>query len=207
MSATGTASATVRSTAPAAAPKASGSNEHPVSLGRIVVGVDGSEHSRRALRWAAYFARLTGSSVEATLVWEPPAPSGYGWNFTGTGYYPTPEMQKGLTDTLAAVYGDERPERLTLHTLQGYPAAQLIKRSKGAGLLIVGSRGHGGFAGMLLGSVSCKVAEHAHCPVLVVHENEPPGYEPPGPPAAEPATAEPAAAEPAAGPPAAGPPA
>ena len=149
---------------------------------RIVVGVDGSEHSKRALRWAAHLARLERAPIEAVLVWEPPAPAGYGWNFMESGWDPIPEMQKSLTATVDEVFGAQRPPLLTLHTVVGYPAVQLVRISADAALLVVGSRGHGGFANLLLGSVSAKCSQHAQCPVLVVHDTEPP--EPPGPPAA-----------------------
>lgn len=141
---------------------------------RIVVGVDGSDHSKRALRWAAYLARLEDAPIEAVMVWEPPAPAGYGWNFVARNSDPMPEMQKALTETIDDVFGADRPQHLTLHTVLGYPAAQLLKAAKDAGLLIVGSRGHGGFANLLLGSVSARCSEHAQCPVLVVHDTEPP---------------------------------
>jgi nucleotide-binding universal stress UspA family protein len=81
-------------------------------------------------------------------------------------------MEKVLTDTVDATFGADRPAELKLTVAEGPPAAVLVDRSAGALMLVVGSRGHGGFMGLLLGSISANVAEHASCPVLVVHGNQ-----------------------------------
>ena len=73
-----------------------------------------------------------------------------------------------LADVTEAVFGSERPEWFSAVTAQGTPAKVLIDASKDAEMLIVGSRGHGGFVGLLLGSVSSACVAHAHCPVLIV---------------------------------------
>lgn len=142
--------------------------------GRIIVGVDGSEHSKHALRWAAWFGQLLGKPIDAMMVWEPLPAAGYGWNFGATEWDQSEETQKALTRTIDEVFGTERPPLLSLHTTEGYPAIHLIEASSDAAMLLVGSRGRGGFANLLLGSVSAKCAEHAHCPVLVVHDTDPP---------------------------------
>lgn len=138
----------------------------------IVVGVDGSPDSVRALRWAAQLAALFGSPIEAIMVWEPPIE--FGWTYPVA--LRTDDWQErcmqAMHRAVDEAYGTQRPPRLRLRVIEGYPAARLIEASKGAELLIVGSRGHGGFASLVLGSVGVKCVEHAHCPVLVArHEH------------------------------------
>lgn len=132
----------------------------------ILVGVDGSAGSVEALKWAAKLA----PSLEAVVV------AVNAWHFENTwGAYATPtwnpetDAQQVMDDALAEAFGDKKPEGLLAQSCQGMPAHILIERSSSACMLVVGSRGHGGFAGLLLGSVSSACAEHARCPVLVVH--------------------------------------
>ena len=139
---------------------------------RIIVGLDGSESSKEALRWALRYSDLTGTRITAVMTWQYPA--GYGLG----GVPPDSELWRPDLDaartveaTLADVLGDDRPEDLGAVTPEGNPARVLVELSAGAALLVVGSRGHGGFAGLLLGSVSSACAQHARCPVLVMHEN------------------------------------
>jgi nucleotide-binding universal stress UspA family protein len=140
---------------------------------RIVVGVDGSEQSKKALRWASHLAASTGAHLEATAAWE--FPVSYGWVAVPISWNPEQDTEKVLTRTVDEVFGANRPIDMQLSVYKGNAAKVLIDASDGALMIIVGSRGHGGFAGLLLGSVSAAVAEHAHCPVLVVHgDNLPP---------------------------------
>jgi nucleotide-binding universal stress UspA family protein len=134
---------------------------------RVVVGVDGSEQSKRALRWAARIAAAEGATLDAIIVWELPT---LAYGYVGTGYSPKDEMEKVLIATVDEVFEGNRPDGMQLRSLSGGTAAVLLQASRDALMLVVGSRGHGGFMGLLLGSVSAKVAEHATCPVLVVHE-------------------------------------
>ncbi len=135
---------------------------------RIVVGVDGSEQSKQALRWAAQFASVSGASIEVVGAWE--YPPSYGWAAVPLEEWnPTRDMEKVLTATVDEVFGPQRPDDLVMTVREGSAAKVLLEESKDAALLVVGSRGHGGFVGLLLGSVSAGVAEHATCPVLVVH--------------------------------------
>jgi nucleotide-binding universal stress UspA family protein len=138
---------------------------------RIVVGVDGSMHSKKALRWAAFLAATFGAKVEAVTAWE--YPPGYGWASVPADWNPGQDMEKVLTDTLHDVFGDHVPEGLTAEVREGGAARVLVEASKGARMLVVGSRGHGGFTGLLLGSVSANVAEHSHCPILIIHGDHP----------------------------------
>ena len=137
------------------------------SSGHIVVGVDGSEPSRSALRWAARLSSALGSPIDAVLAWEMPA--SYGLAYLPDSWRPDIDAQTELDQTIESVFGSDRPEGLTLCVDQGNPVEALVKRSDGAEMMVVGSRGHGGFTGLLLGSVSASCAEHARCSVLVVH--------------------------------------
>lgn len=132
----------------------------------IVVGVDGSVPSRAALRWALDQARLAGARVRAVIAWEVPSYTGWG---------PVPHEDFGaaagklLAEAVRDALGFDAPEVEVLETaLPGHPAQVLIDASAHAALLVVGSRGHGAFAGTLLGSVSQLCVQHAHCPVVVV---------------------------------------
>ena len=139
--------------------------------GRIVVGVDGSPHSRQALRWGAHLAGIFGARLDAVTAWE--FPPSYGWASVPTEWNPGQDMGKVLDDTVRAVFGDQPPAGLRRQVLEGGAAKVLLDACEGAIMLVVGSRGHGGFAGLLLGSVSANVAEHASCPVLVIHGDQP----------------------------------
>ena len=135
---------------------------------RIVVGIDGSEPSLAALRWAARQAELTGSRLEVMVAWK--WPINYGWVAAiPSDYDPADDAQK----TLEGAVSKARIEHPTLDirpmVVEGHPAPALVHASQGAELLVVGSRGHGEFAGMLLGSVSEHCVANAHCPVLVLH--------------------------------------
>jgi nucleotide-binding universal stress UspA family protein len=146
----------------------------PTSPSRIVVGVDGSEPSEHALQWAQFIAQTAGSTLEAVTAWEPFKSFGLlGEDLVSAGWNPAQDAEKILTATTGKAFAAYRPAGLQLTTRQGNAAKVLLEVSKGARMLIVGSRGHGGFIGLLLGSVSAACAEHATCPVLVVHGNTP----------------------------------
>ncbi|TAM86346.1 MAG: universal stress protein [Jatrophihabitans sp.] len=134
---------------------------------RIVVGVDGSDGSKTALRWAQRLARAEHATIEVVAAWEFPAT--LGWSALPTDYSPRVDVEKTANAVVDAVFGGHRPASLQVVTRQGHPVEVLLDAASGALLLVVGSRGHGGFSGLLLGSVSARVAERATCPVLVVH--------------------------------------
>lgn len=133
----------------------------------IVVGVDGSESSKLALRWAARIASAENARIDVVGAWE--WPYGYGWAAVPVEYSPKDDLEKALTETVDEVFGCQRPDGLRIGVLEGDPARLLVELSKTALMVVVGSRGHGGFTGLLLGSVSRKVAELAKCPVLIAH--------------------------------------
>ena len=139
---------------------------------RVIVGVDGSPQSKQALRWAAQFAATSGARLIAVAAWD--YPTTYVWNAWPQDWDPARDAQKALEGTVDEVFAAHRPSDLELIVRQGTAAGVLLDECEAAQMLVVGSRGHGGFAGLLLGSVSAKVAEHASCPVLVVHGENPP---------------------------------
>ena len=139
---------------------------------RIVVGVDGSEESKHALRWAARLAASLDARIDVISAWQ--YPTYYGWGAYPLEWNPGADMEKQLTATVDEVFGEKRPQAIRLFVQEGSAAHILIQEAHGALMVVVGSRGHGGFTGLLLGSVSSAVAEHASCPVLVVHGDEVP---------------------------------
>ena len=136
----------------------------------IVVGVDGSPGSRKALSWAAAEAAGHGSDLIVVNVWEhtllPPA----GSLSVSERYVPDPSQRTAddLVQVIKEELGDEPPVFVQPVVKQGRPAKVLIEESADADLLVVGPRGHGGFVGLVLGSVSQHVAAYADCPVTVV---------------------------------------
>ena len=140
----------------------------------IVVGVDQSEGARAALRFALEEAKLRRATLRVVHAWQ------YGYiGATGVeGAYPAlggdiKELRAGAETALAETLRESIPEADTVEierrVVEGRPAAVLVDESRGADLLVVGSRGHGGFTGLLLGSVSQQCAHHATCPVVIVH--------------------------------------
>lgn len=134
--------------------------------GRIVVGVDGSEPSREALRWAVRQASLTGATVDAVMTWE--YPTVYGWAPTTIDVDLEGAARTELAKTVDEALGDTSAVRQKV--VEGNAATVLLSESKGAELLVVGNRGHGGFTEALLGSVGQHVTQHATCPVVIVRD-------------------------------------
>ena len=135
---------------------------------RIVVGVDGSAASLAALRWAVRQAELTGAPLEIVSTWE--------WRvgYLGLGipvppdYDPADEARRQLDKAVSAVLTPRDAIEVRQSVIEGHPAPVLEALSTTADLVVVGSHGHGEFAGMLLGSVSEHCATHCHCPVVVI---------------------------------------
>ena len=142
-------------------------------MGGIVVGVDGSEHSLDALRWAGQEARLRGVPLRVVGTFTTPIMS--------TGYevaVPDPTDLQAASETMldAAVDAVRDSSELagvdvSTEVLEGHAGERLIALSRDADLIVVGSRGHGGFMGLLLGSVTTYVVNHALCPVVVVRHS------------------------------------
>lgn len=133
---------------------------------RIVVGLDGSESSRQAMRWAARQAQLTGARLDVVITWE--LPTSFGWVPPyPSDFNPALDAQKAADDEVSATLAACPDVKVQTTVIEGHPAPTLVDASRGAALLVVGSRGHGEFAGMLIGSVSEHCVSSAHCPVLV----------------------------------------
>lgn len=140
----------------------------PVVKGRrIVVGVDGSPASRHALRWAVAQAELTGATVEAINVLYLPVTDGWAPTFDLIEQM-TIAGDQMLTDAASETAKAHPTVEVAHRVIEGYPAAILLAAAEGAELLVLGSRGHGGFVGALLGSVSQHCAQHSECPVVII---------------------------------------
>jgi nucleotide-binding universal stress UspA family protein len=145
------------------------SNSHPVTDPRIVVGIDGSPASYCALEWAINQAELTNASLEIVSAWE--WPTSFGWSLIPEGYDPEKDLQKMIDPMLATLRASHPTVVMEVKIVEGHPAPVLIHESKGAELLVVGSRGHGEFIGMLIGSTSEHCVANAACPVVVFRAN------------------------------------
>lgn len=141
--------------------------------GRIVVGVDGSEGSVKALRWALEEAKLRGDSVDVLHSWHYPYAAYTEITGMAAGVVSREDLEKVAQDVLnlSLERADAMASGVEVNPVlvQGGAAATLLEAAVGADLLVVGSRGHGGFTGLLLGSVSQHSVHHAPCPVVVVH--------------------------------------
>ncbi|MCH7232863.1 universal stress protein [Glycomyces sp. L485] len=138
--------------------------------GRIVVGVDGSPSSIRALEWALDQAELTGASVQAVYAWELPSTWG-----AKVPVYPGSEIaeetevaEAKLAQAIGEATTGRKQVEVSQRVARGHPAEVLIEAAKAADLMVMGNRGHGGFTGALLGSVTQHCVHHAVCPVVVV---------------------------------------
>jgi nucleotide-binding universal stress UspA family protein len=141
---------------------------------RVVVGVDGSAGSLAALRWAAQEASLRGVGVHVVTAWQRQRAYGSA-NVFGVGMDPTFDTEESLAAAaaeeavhLAEQARKERDVPMTWATVEGHPAMALLAVVEEGDILVVGSRGHGGFVSALLGSVGQHVVTHARCPVVVI---------------------------------------
>lgn len=134
----------------------------------IVVGVDGSEASVKALRWAIEEARLRGATVRAVHAWSYPRVSTY-HEAAHALAAPLAEQAETILDRVVQEAAEgEHDVEIQRVTVEGPAAAALVEASSEASLLVIGSRGLGGFSGLLLGSVSHQAASHASCAVVIV---------------------------------------
>jgi nucleotide-binding universal stress UspA family protein len=143
-----------------------------MAAGRIAVGIDGSVSSRHALRWALDEARLRGVGVDAIHVWRYPV-----WTCSPAIVTPPvfarddleAEAHAVLDAAVKEILGDDdEPPVVRRVVLEGSAAERLLEQAESAALLVVGHRGRGGFAGLLLASVAHQCSAHSACPVVVV---------------------------------------
>ncbi|MGH3251261.1 MAG: universal stress protein [Trebonia sp.] len=142
----------------------------------IVVGIDGSHHSRRALEWAIREAALRRAPLTVLTVHQV---TGY-WGGAFVAYLDDQDLaeqarkmaQQETDSTLEKIDAGSRPESVTVKALTGLPADTLLQAAADADLLVVGSRGAGGFKRLLLGSVSTQITHHAQCPVVVIPDDD-----------------------------------
>lgn len=159
-------------------PPAAGGQPSPGSAsGRVVVGIDGSTASDDAIQLAFAEARLRGVGVTAVHAWEKPPYDLPPSHDPPPTYLVADELartESGLLDGLLGTWPSKYPDvDLRTEAVNGDPVEALVTRSPGATMLVVGSRGHGGFSSLLLGSVSHGVLHHAHCPVVIVRHPAP----------------------------------
>ena len=142
----------------------------------IIVGVDGSDHSRHALEWAIREAAVRHAPLTVLTVQQ--AVAGY-WG--GPILYPGDQdlaeearerAQEETDSTLEKIDAESRPSSVTVRAVTGLPAEALLEAAAEADMLIVGSRGAGGFKRLLMGSVSVQVTHHARCPVVVIPDQD-----------------------------------
>ena len=134
----------------------------------VVVGADGSVQSVAALKWAVEYAAAAGAKVRAVMACDYPTAGGP----APLGVAPeavTDEVRAQMAESLSKVVAEGAAGLdVEEEIAYGHPAQVLIEQSADAGLLVVGSRGHGAFTGMMIGSVSIHCVTHSHCPVVVV---------------------------------------
>ncbi len=138
---------------------------------RIVVGVDGSTGSEEALRWAVAEAGFRGAKVVAVLAWGYPVVVGMEQSAVLLDQTELEQKAaKQLRQAVEKAVGADAADSIELIVSMGSAANNLIEQSKNAALVVVGARGHGGFLGLHLGSVSNQVMHHSHCPVVVIRQ-------------------------------------
>ena len=135
---------------------------------RIVVGVDGSVPSNAALAWAVEQAKRTGSVVEAVTAWEFPTTYGFPVPVTDVDWE---DLATQISDQALAGVARAGEVKVTRKVREGNAARVLLDESAGASLLVIGSRGHAGFAEALLGSVGQHCVHHATCPIVIIRDS------------------------------------
>lgn len=138
-----------------------------MDTGPVVVGMDGGPDSRRALQWAADYARAVSAPLVALIAYD--LPTVYG-PYAMAGWGNADEIENGARTVLDGAIRDTLGDGAAIEqsVLRGHPAEALVASSKDARMVVMGSRGRGGFTGLLLGSVSQHVVANSRCPVVVL---------------------------------------
>jgi nucleotide-binding universal stress UspA family protein len=142
----------------------------------IIVGVDGSSHSHRALEWAVHEAAIRHAPLTVLTVNQ----AVVGYSGGPVAYEGDPERaaqarakaQEETDGVLGQAGEGSRPPSVTVRSVTGLPAAEILSASADADLVVLGSRGAGGFKRLLMGSVSSQVTNHARCPVVVIPSDD-----------------------------------
>jgi len=144
------------------------------SIRKILVGVDGSDNSIAALKWAAELASKEGAHIDILTSWQTPFPTveliaiGFNLDMSEINDRPAQIAQFRLEKAISAVYGEPHPKGIDFIIEEGYPGLVLVERSAHVDLLVLGNRGHNPMVETLLGSISAHCIAHAHCPVVIV---------------------------------------
>jgi nucleotide-binding universal stress UspA family protein len=142
----------------------------------IIVGIDGSAHSRRALDWAIHEAAIRHTPLTVLTVQQ--AMTSF---WAGPMIYPEDQdlaeharkiAQDETDDALRKLAEDTRPPEVIVLAVPGIPAEAILSLARDADMIVLGSRGAGGFKKLLMGSVASQVAHHAHCPVMIIPAEE-----------------------------------
>ncbi len=138
---------------------------------RVVVGIDGSHAARHALAWAFAEAEQRGAELDVVTAWDLPYQWAQGFNTKwadDADAFAKAAADEAATEVDELLDGKPRPSWLHIRSVEGAPAPVLLRWARGADLLVVGSRGRGGFKDLLLGSVSTACVHHTPCPIAVI---------------------------------------
>ena len=142
-------------------------HDHPSDA--VIVGFDGSPAAGAAVRWAAVQAERSGARLDLVTAWEYPTSWGNAIPFPND-YDPAADAQHLVDPLVEELHAAHASLDIHAHVIEGHPGDVLVEASRHGGLLVVASRGHRAFAGVMLGSVSQHCATHAFCPVVVYRE-------------------------------------
>jgi len=141
------------------------------STSQIIVGIDGSDEALDGLRYAVRIATALHIRVKAVIAWYYPVTFGE-FGFIDPEWSPETDAERIMKAAIELIFWNKIPEWFTYETVEGNPSKVLIHESENAEMLVLGSRGAGGFSGLLLGSVSYACSAHAQCPILIMHTKE-----------------------------------